>query len=211
MASKQQRLELQIDVLDKTNQRAQVLPTVTAPELIAAVLSEFRELEYLGDAPDAYQLQRANDRSVLDSFEPLGKQAEANGRLLLVEKARPLPANTQPPSRPVYLREQSSGKVYKLDYLPALIGRADKSIPQNELLAVNLESYRTGGRVSRRHVQISEENGQFYVACLADNPAFLRRDVLTNEVTAERQPLQPGDLIVLGRSYIELKFIVRGE
>ncbi len=212
MAANQNRLEVRIDIFEKTNQRALALLNLTPPQLIEGILQEFRELEYLGDSPADYQLRKAQDRAPLAEDKPLSEQLQAGERLILVENGVPLPAGTQLPTQPVYLREQSSGKVYKLNWLPALIGRPDQSQPHNDWIAVNLDSYKTGLRVSRRQAKISEENGQYFIESLSSNPTALKNsNGGATPVGSSKQPLQHGDIIYFERSNIALKFIVRSQ
>jgi hypothetical protein len=210
MSTNQLRLEVRVDVFEKTNQRAIALSNLTPPQLIEAILQEFRELEYLGTVPTDYQLRKAQDRSSLADDQPLGEQLQTGERLLLVENGVPLPAGVKPPSQPAYLREQTTGRVYKLNWLPAIIGRPDKSQPGNEQIAVDLEGYKTGLRVSRRQAQITEENGQFFIESLSGNPTAIKNgDGTGGTPISNKHPLHHGDIIFLERSNIALKFIIR--
>jgi hypothetical protein len=210
MSSSQSRLELQIDIFEKAGQRALALPDLTPPELVDSILQEFRELEYLGDSPTDYQLFKAADKSPLDNEDQIQSQVSNAERLVLVELMPPLPAGTERPSDKIYLRELASGKVYKLSWLPAIIGRPDKNQPFDDRLAVNLETFETGLRVSRRQAMITEENGQYFVESMSRNPTSIRNSEEQNiPVTSQKQPIQPGDVILLERSNIALKFIMR--
>ena len=51
MSAQATRLELFIDVFDQPKQRALALPTVTRNELVASILQEFREFDFLSDNP----------------------------------------------------------------------------------------------------------------------------------------------------------------
>jgi hypothetical protein len=210
MSTNQTRLELSINVFEKSNQRALALPHLTPPQLIEAVLEEFRELEYLSDTSANYQLRKVQDRSPLAPDQPLSEQLQNGERLMLVEVGGPLPAETKLVNQHVYLREQSTGKVYKLYWQPAIIGRPDKNQANNDWIAVNLEGYKTGLRVSRRQAKITEENGQFFIESLSGNPTMIKNgEGQPIPVTAVKQPLKHGDIIYLERSNIALKFIVR--
>jgi len=210
MSTGQSRLELMIDVFEKRGQRAMPLPTLMSSELVEAILQEFRELEYLGDSPAHYSLLKAADETPLNDEEPLRNQLAKGSRLVLVENEVPLPAKTARPSDPIYLRDQASGKVYKLNWQPAIIGRPDKNQPHNDRVAVDLETYKTGLRVSRRHAQITEENGRYFIQSMSKNPTAIKRgDDEPIVVTEEKRPLQNGDIIHLVRSNITLKFIIR--
>ncbi len=206
----QTRLDLRIDVFEEENQLAKALPDLKPSELVEAVLQEFRELEYLSGSSADYKLLRAEDGEPLDDEDELRHQIGENGRLIMVEEEKPLPPGTARPSRPIYLRDTVIGNVYKLHWLPAIIGRPDKNQPHNEWVAVDLERYKTGLRVSRRHAQISEENGQFFISAMSRNPTLVKDaagDMVP--VTGEKRPLHNGDIIHLERSNIALKFIIR--
>ena len=210
MSTTPSRLELRVDILDKKNQRALALSNLTAAEFVQAILREFRELEYLSDAPADYVLFRASDKSMLDAAGQLQPQVTANERLVLVEARPALPAETRRPAQNIYLRDLTTGKVYKLNWLPAVIGRPDKNQPYDDWIAVNLEAYQAGLRVSRRQAMITEDSGRYFVESMSRNPTAIKRE--SGElvpVDTAKQPLNHGDVIFLERSNISLKFIVR--
>jgi hypothetical protein len=210
MSANQARLELHIDVFEKKDQRALALPNLTPPELVEAILQEFRELEYLSGVSADYQLFKAEDKAPLDNGSELQQQLANNGRLLLAEAKLPLPKDTRRPTHDLYLREQATGKVYKLHWQPAIIGRPDKNQPHNDRLAVNLEPHPAGLRVSRRQALITEEGGQYYIESMSRNPTAIKTaDDKTIALNASKHPLHHGDIIFLERSNIALKFIVR--
>lgn len=210
MSNGSDRLDLRIDIFEKAGQQALALPTLSAPELVSAILEEFRELEYLSDTPEDYMLLAADSGTPLEKHKPLGEQLKSGGRLTLAESQAPLPAGAKRPSRHLYLREQASGKVYKIQWVPAFIGRPDKGQADNEWLAVNLASYSAGLRVSRRHVQITEENGQFFIESMSGNPTGLKgSDGNSRPVTGQKQPFHHGDVIHLEHSNIAFKVIIR--
>lgn len=205
----QQRLELFVDIFEKPRQRALALPELTPQQLVEEILQEFRELEYLSRIPAHYRLRKPSG-AILEADIPLRQQVSGlDNQLVLIEEDQALPAGTKRPSLPAYLREQSSGLVYKLHWQPAIIGRPDAGQSHNDWLAVNLETYKTGLRVSRRHAQITESDGRFYIAGMSRNPTILQRGDEQHDLTDIPQPLQPGDIIYLERSAIALKFIVR--
>ncbi len=209
MSAEETRLELVVDVFDLAAQRALALSTLTPPQLVDAVLAEFRELEFLGDNADDYQLLKATDRSPLDDGATIGDQLGGGDRLILMERVAQPPAGTRPPGRLVYLREQGSGKVYPLHWQPAIIGRPDREQDHNDRVAVNLSNHPAGQRVSRRHAQIVESDGVFFVEPLSPNPTVVRDGQGTALPAQTRQPLRHGDVVYLENSQIALKFIVR--
>lgn len=209
MSGNQGRLELFVDIFGLKKQRALALPTVSPPELIDSILQEFRELEYLGRRGEAYRLMKVKDRTPLDNDAPLDRQVQSQEQLILLEHVLPLPANATRPSRPIYLREQPMGEVYKLHWCPAIIGRPDSS-GGNDLLAANLAFHPMALRVSRKHARITEENGQFFIESLSQNPTSIKdRQGVQTRVGDQKHPLHNGDLISLDHSQIQLKVVIR--
>jgi pSer/pThr/pTyr-binding forkhead associated (FHA) protein len=205
-----QRLELNIDVFDKPMQKAMAMPDLTPTELVEAILQEFQELEYLSDSPGDYVLVHADSKDPLQDDVEIQRQVRHQGRLAILEKAPETPAGAQPASKGLYLRDIATGNVTKVPFTPAIIGRPDNNQPNNELVVVNLESYPTGLRVSRRHAQITEERGKFFIESLSRNPTALRdEEGNMMPVMAKKRPINNGDTIVLERSNIVMKFIVR--
>ncbi len=204
------RLEVQIDVLNRPNQRALPLADLMPPELIAAILQEFRDIEYLGIDGSDYCLLRSEDAMELDPAVGLGEQLGVKPHLRLVERPLKVPPGAQRVEDSLYLREEASGRVYRLAWLPAIVGRSDATLKGDDLVAANLESLPTGLRVSRRHVRVTGEGRQYYAECMSSNPASLRRaNGETAALGRTRQPLASGDVLYLDRSEIALKFIVR--
>ncbi|MEZ4662928.1 MAG: hypothetical protein R2911_35725 [Caldilineaceae bacterium] len=141
-------MDLVIDVFELKAQQARVLDNLRPPDLVKAVLAEFQELDYLGKSPAEYRLLRADTNAALDETEPLGSQLLRNDHLVLAERVQPTPSGAQRPEQNLYLRDVAANTVYKLHWLPAIIGRWDETQPNNNLLAVNLDAHAAGPRVS---------------------------------------------------------------
>ena len=204
-------MDVEIDVLDAPTQRALVLPTLLPEELIASVLQEFREMERLGIDPSAYELLDAKSGKPLENH-PIGVQygkVQDKIHLKLVEHSVTAPKGAQPAGESLYLREQASGRVFKLDWLPAIVGRPDRNLPDNQLLAANLEVFPSGLRVSRRHVLVGRNGNDHFVQRLSGNPTSLRRATgeIIHLLDNTHIPIFDGDVIHLERSQITLKFI----
>lgn len=207
------RLDLTVDILDMSNQQARALRELKPSEFIQAILEEFRELEYLGENPRDYQLVKAEDQALLQDDTALGEQLTEKERHLLLRETQleKLPQGTAAPAQPTYLREQNTNQVFRLNWMAAIIGRASADTP-NELLAADLKRFPTGMRVSRRHVRISQVNGEFFVESMAsNNPIKLQRASTGETIMLEEKkvPLAHQDIIKLERSDISLKFIIR--
>ncbi|MCG8346237.1 MAG: FHA domain-containing protein [Chloroflexales bacterium] len=210
MSAGQSRIELFVDVLAEKNQRALVLPNVTVTELVEEILQEFRTLDHLSDLADDYQLLKVRDRSLLDPSAQIGKQLANHDHLVLVEHEPPLPEKTRRPTKHLYLRDADTGKVYKLHWQPAIIGRPENTQQQKSVISVDLTGHERALRVSRQHAQISEENGQYYIQRLSQNPTTIKDEQgATIVLDMEKRPLQPGQIIYLDNSRIALTFLVR--
>ena len=207
------RLEIFVDIFHKQNQRALVLPDITVSEFIEAILQEFKQarMEFLGDDPSEYLLVRVDDFSALEPDLPVKNQLKSGERLALVERTSPLPPGARPVTKPLYLRELSTNRVFRIQWVPAIIGRPDPTHPDNVRLAVDLRDFETGLRVSRRHAQILEKHGEFFIKALSHNPTTVQREGDPTLIPVGTSPLsiQSGDLIILNRSNIMLKVIIR--
>lgn len=206
------RLDITLDVFDLKNQRARPLANLTPAEFITATLDEFSEIDYLSNRADQYQLVNNADGQLLDEDTALGEQIGSNAHLAIIDREIPLPANSRPMRDDVYLREMGTGTVYKLHWQPAIIGRSDKNVGQEEFLIANFETLPLGLRISRRHASISERNGQYYIKQLSRNPTLVESaNGSTTTLTNDARQLQHGDHIKLERSGADLKFIERAK
>lgn len=212
MSSPPSRRTLRIDVFEQPNQRASALLSLTPTDLVRAIVQEFREIEYLSDNPADYRLCKANGQMPL-ADETTVAQLAPDERLTLVEMVQPVPNGAQRPTRAIYLREQQSGAVYKLHWSPAIIGRPDSTQSHNDWLAVNMESYPSGLRVSRRHLCIVEQADQYFVYSLSPRNSAYHQTAAGHRtlLTEAHHPLQHGDTLFLEGSELTLKFLIRDD
>jgi hypothetical protein len=212
MSSSQAHIALLIDIFDLAEQPARVLPKIKPPQLVEAIIQEFRDIEYLADDPAQYYLARAGDEAPLDEGVELGGQQLAPGaRLVLRERDPAAPDGAQLFSQRIYLREQRLGKVYRLVWQPAVIGRRVESPSHGDAqpVAVDLQPFATGLRVSRRHLSIGESDGELTVENLSNNPALIQRaGGLQLSIESGKIPLRGDDIILLERSQIALKVLL---
>lgn len=212
MSGSQVYLELLIDIFDRAEQPAHVLAKIKPPQLVEAIVQEFRDVEYLTDDPTQYYLARAGDGAPLDDSIELGRQRLApRTRLVLCEYPAAIPEGALPSSWRIYLREQSLGKVYRLTWQPAIIGRrvGSETYGETQQIAVDLQPFPTGLRVSRRHLSLGESDGELIIENLSNNPAFIQRaDGVQVPIEADKIPLLAGDKILLERSQIALKVLL---
>ena len=204
-------IRLNFDVFDETGQEASVLNTLTVAELIDEITREFEDLDR--ETPESYALYAKAGEAQLERSQPLVMQGIRPGDHLLFGWARgraqwrrqPIESNYQ-----AFLREEGRGEHFPIAWQPAIIGRPDAVDPaQAELLAVNLEDLPDSRRISRRHAQITGQDGDYYLESLAsNNPTFLNGEPLA---VAQKRRLRTGDTIELGRVRVPLTFILQQE
>lgn len=198
-------IELTIDVFNEVGQQVEVLRTLTVEELVDEILREFSELAQTNRQAYALYLKGAS-KPLTRSQTLLAQGIRAHDELMFGwvqggAKTGRLGVSEQ---RQAALREESTGRLFPIEWQPAVIGRPHSNPAMNKLLAVNLDYLPTSRRVSRRHAQLVEENGRFYLEPLSDgNPTFLNYE---NTPVGGRRPLQSGDRIRLGGSNIVLTF-----
>lgn len=208
MTSDQSRFDLAVDIFGDV-QQALVLHGLAPTDLVRSIIQEFREVDHLLSDPAAYKLVRSDTEADLDDDRPLDKQLAPRTQIKLVERPLQAPSGAQPLGRQIYLREQSRNTVYLIGWQPAIIGRVDANVLQNELVAVDLSGYTGELLVSRRHAQIVARGTQVVLENLSSNPTRITRaDGSSTDLKGQHQ-IQHDDLIELVRSQIKLRVIIR--
>jgi hypothetical protein len=206
------RIELTIasDMFDK-DQDASIRENLPVRTLITEIRREFQ-------MPDdaMYSLRVQSTGKVLDPEKTLEQQNVSSGAILIFNRERraavreavvgvgarnPIPG----PLRP-FVREDSSGAIFEIQFSPAIIGRPDPTNPEStDLLAVNVGPFDSAKSVSRYHARVSEDDGEYFLESLADhNPAYLNDSIVR---MGEKRLLMQGDKIRVGK--ISLTFGVR--
>lgn len=213
MAEATQRIQCFIDVLDRERQRALVRKDVLPEELVKAVIDEFSsEIVYLGKNTDAYSICLRETGRELDPKAVLDEQIGDDAQLALTEKEGSIPKGATALPVPFYLREQSQGFVYKIRWLPAIIGRFDPNENESELVAVDLQNTPNGMRVSRRHVRMLIRDGVVYLELQSRNPASLiRTDGNRENLEGQLLAFRHGDILKLDRSGVTLQALFQTE
>ena len=202
----EETIDISIDVFDQEDQRARVKTGLTVSGLIDEILKEFDDLDR--KTPQAYALYLKGATRPLARERTL-KELDIHAQdELIFRYARTSPRILLRGTRQAYLLEETTHKVFELGWVPAVIGRPNATDPAaNELLAVNLEPFPDSKKISRRHAQITLEDGQFMIESLADNnPTYLNDE--REPITGKRQ-LLPNTSIRLGMGVIVLTFIYR--
>jgi hypothetical protein len=198
-------VEVTVDVFDERGQRAAVLGSATAAGLIDEILREFSDLQAAG--PERYSLFLADTRRSLAPGKTLAEQGVQSGDRLVFGWADAAGETARRPvSRPGWagLRDEASGRKYPITWQPARIGRPDADATHNAQLLVDVQWLPDGGRVSRRHAEVTERGGVYYLEALAaQNPTLLNGQRVS---PSQPVPINPGDRIGLGGSAIVLRF-----
>ncbi len=178
---------------------------VTPRYLVQAIIDEFNEVTHLIRDPAAYYLDQGQDGTRLDDNDPLLEQLGNQYTCRLVEVEQEFPPHAQPMHRRIYLREQGSNRVIRLAWQPAIIGRSDEKLSDNDLIACKLSNY----NVSRRHAQIVIDGQQVLIESLAPkNPLHVISPNTPPIPVNGRYPIKNGDTIELVRSKIKLQVII---
>lgn len=207
-------LTITSDLFDDEDQAQEA--SVRANLTVRALIDEIRREFSLLDADYKLTLPGQRDPLPLDkTMEQLGLQTGAE--LIFERDRRRLSQRIisrggqffQAVTRPgqAYLQSAETGKDFPIDWQPAIIGRPDASNPASaDMLAVDASVLPEARTVSRRHAQITERAGIYYLEGVSErNPTFLNGRELK---LGEKHALTPGDQIRVGR--VELVFNVQG-
>lgn len=198
------RTTISLDFLGISTEIAQACPDITIGQFIQEILVEFGlDYSFLNQhQPQDYVLRTAVDGFDLP-FDQSVHQIGGRGTLFFREKDLIVPETAVVNPMPFYLRYRSH--IFKIGWLPALIGRPITGDADNALLAVNLEPFSLA--VSRRQAKIVMENGRFAIRNLSENPILLNGKPLpfvSDTANLPASNLQDGDTLLLQRSGITL-------
>ncbi len=195
-------IEVKIDVFEHTAQRARLRKTLTAGALVDEILKEFDDVS--ADSLGKYALYlKGADRPLNASFtiEQLDIQPQDE---LVFNYVRQTIRQMLDSRNYAFLKDDSAGRVYDIQWQPAIIGRPTNEADHNINLAVNLQLHLKGQTVSRKHAQITFSDGRFMIEPLADNnPVYVNGKEVSFGVGKE---IKNGDRIVIGRSDLLLTF-----
>lgn len=196
-------IDVKIDVFENPGQRARVRKTLTARDLIQEILKEFDDIP--ADSPEKYAIYLKGDDRPLKADANLIQLDIQPQDELVFDYIRQTLRRMFKPEQVVYLREEASGRVFTLEWQPAVIGRPTNEADHNLTLAVNVQSLPQGMTISRRHAQITLSEGRYFLESLAENnPVLLNgKDVPVNA----RRELKNGDKLTLGRNNVTFTFL----
>jgi hypothetical protein len=195
---------ISVDVYDEKDQRVKVRKTLSVGLFIKEILREFPDLR--GENRDDYGLYFKDSGERLDPGQSLADVGIQSGHALVFDRVAVLEPGRRPLGhvRPAMLRVNNAPELdVTLEWQPAIIGRADKNRQIMELLALDLARF--GKSTSRRHAQITVQDGDYYLTGLSDsNPVYLNNRKLEPKTP---QRLQGNDKIRLGKTGVTVTFI----
>lgn len=196
-------IDVKIDVFENAGQRARVRKTLTTRDLIQEILKEFDDIP--ADAPEKYAVYLKGDDRPLKADANLIQLDIQPQDELVFDYIRQTLRRMFKPEQVVYLREESTGRVFDLEWQPGVIGRPTNEADHNLTLSINVQSLPDGMTISRRHAQVTLSEGRYFIEALAENnPVFVNgKEVPFNA----RRELKNGDKLVLGRNNVTFTFL----
>ena len=199
------------ELFDEREQEASIRTNLTVRALIEEIRREF-DLN-----ADEYVLKRQGEDQPLNPARTLAQLGIQTGSVLVFERER-MRLSEQVVRRGGHffrgitgakvavLVEERSGQEFYIRWQPAIIGRPSANNPASaEALAVNVGTLPDAKTVSRKHAQITEQKGRYFLEGLAPrNPTYLNGQKLAQ---GEKRALKAGDHIRVGR--IKLRFELR--
>ena len=195
-------IDVKIDVFEHTAQRARLRKTLTVSGLIDEIFKEFDDIA--ADAPGKYALYlKGSDRPLPNAATLTQLDIQPQDELIFNYTRQ---ANRQmlDPRHYAYLMDDSNGRVYQIQWQPALIGRPTNDAEHNIMLAVNLQAHPQGQTISRTHARITFNQGSYFIESLAaNNPLAVNGKALPVNT---RRELHSGDHLQLGRNNLAMTF-----
>lgn len=195
-------IDVKLDVFEHVGQHARLRKALTVRGLIEEILREFDDIA--ADSPEKYAVfLKGADRPLTAASTMTELDIQPQDELVF-EYVRQNIRRMLNPQDYAFLRDDVNGKVYELQWQPALIGRPTNEAEHNIMLAVNLQLHPKGQTVSRRHAEFTFSDGRYYIEALAENNPLAVNDNLVDFGT--RREIKNRDRLTLGRNGLVLVF-----
>jgi pSer/pThr/pTyr-binding forkhead associated (FHA) protein len=195
-------IDVKLDVFEHVGQRARLRKSLTVSGLIEEILREFDDIA--ADTPEKYAVFLKGMDRPLNAGSTLTELDLQPQDELVFEYVRQNIRRMLNPEDYAFLRDEESGRVYDLQWQPAVIGRPTNEAEHNIMLAVNLQLHPKGLTVSRKHAEITFSERRYYLEPLADNNPVAVNGQLIPPNT--RRELKHGDKLTIGRNNLVLTF-----
>jgi pSer/pThr/pTyr-binding forkhead associated (FHA) protein len=195
-------IDVKIDVFEHADQRARVLESLTPTGLIQEILKEFDDIT--ADAPEKYAIYLKGIERPLNPGSSMAELDIQPQDTLVFDYVRQAIRQMLEPKDYAFLREESTGKVYDIQWQPAVIGRPDSDVGHNIILAVNVQLLPDSMTVSRKQAQMTFSEGHYFIEPLAEhNPVFLNnKEIPLNN----KREIKNNDRLAIGRHKITMVF-----
>jgi len=195
-------IDVKIDIFEHADQRARVLESLTPAGLILEILKEFDDIT--ADLPEKYAIYLKGMERPLNPSLTMAQLDIQPQDLLVFDYVRQPIRQMLEPTDYAFLREEITGRVFNIQWQPAVIGRPDSDVGHNLVLAVNVQQLPNGMSVSRRHAQITFSKGHYYIEPLAEhNPVFLNNKELLLD---SKREIKNNDKLVIGHNKVTMVF-----
>jgi pSer/pThr/pTyr-binding forkhead associated (FHA) protein len=195
-------IDVKLDIFEHVGQRARLRKSLTVSGLVEEILREFDDIA--ADSPEKYAVfLKGMDRPLSASSTMTQLDIQPQDELVF-EYVRQNIRRMLNPENYAFLRDDANGRVYDLQWQPAIIGRPTNEAEHNIMLAVNLQLHPKGLTVSRKHAEITFSDGHYYIELLAENNPVAVNDKAIPFGT--RRELKHGDRINIGRNDLLLTF-----
>lgn len=197
-------IDVKLDVFEHVGQRVRLRMTMTVSALIEEILKEFDDIT--ADSPENYSIYLKGSEQPLKpglTFQQLDIQPQDELIFDYAHRTMRIRKMIEIQQR-VFLREETTGKTYDIEWQPAVIGRPTNEVDHNIILAVNVQFLPNGKTISRKHAQITFSEGRYYIEALVENnPVFLNGKEIPANV---RREIKSGDRLLLGNDRLAMVF-----
>ena len=199
-------IDVKIDIFEHQDQRARILESLKPADLIQEILKEFDDIPT--DSPDKYAIFLKGMERPLNPASSMATLDIQPQDILVFDYIRQPIRQMLEPKDYAFLREETTGKVYDIQWQPAVIGRPDSDVGHNIILAVNVTLLPNGMTVSRKNAQITFSESRYYIEPLAEhNPVFLNgKEIPLNG----KRELKNNDRLAIGRTKVSFVFTTQG-
>lgn len=195
-------VDVKFDIFEYVGQRAQVRKSLTISVLKEEILREFDDIPT--DMTEDYAIYLKGMKKPLEVAKTLSDLDIQPQDELIFDHIRSSIRQMLPADQVVYFVEEITGRIFEIQWQPAIIGRPSMDIDHNIVLAVNLESLPDGNYISRQHAEYIRGDGRHFIKSLAEyNPVFLNGKKLSY---GHKYEIRHNDKLTLGPRKITMFF-----
>lgn len=195
-------IDVKLDIFEHVGQRARLRKSLTVRGLVEEILREFDDIA--ADSPEKYAVfLKGVDRPLTAAMTMQQLDIQPQDELVF-EYVRQNIRRMLDVANYAFLRDEVNGRIYDIQWQPAVIGRPTNEAEHNIMLAVNLQLHPKGLTISRKHAEITFSDGHYYIEPLAENNPVAVNDKVIPFNT--RREIKNGDRINLGKGDLQLLF-----